>query len=81
MAKLAAGDMVAIDAVYHHTCLTRLSRQAVNVGCDISESNATQVMKAHVLNYVIDYIKVKHLGFLISKVIPHGKNMFYRFDS
>lgn len=46
LAELAAGDMVAINAVYHCACLTRLYRKAETVGCDSTESNATQVISA-----------------------------------
>ena len=46
LAQLAAGDMVAINAVYHCACLTRLYRKAETVGCDSTDSNATQVIRA-----------------------------------
>ena len=45
LAQLAAGDMVAINAVFHCACLTRLYRKAETVGCDSTDSNATQVMR------------------------------------
>ena len=57
LAELAAGDMVAINAVYHRACLTRLYRKAETVGCDSTESNATQVIRAHVLNELLEYIE------------------------
>ena len=57
LAELAAGDMVAINAVYHRPCLTRLYRKAETVGCDSTESNATQVIRAHVLNELLEYIE------------------------
>lgn len=57
LAKLAAGDMVAIDAVYHRACLTRLYRKAETVGCDTNENNETQVIRAYVLNELLDFIE------------------------
>ena len=57
LAKLAAGDMVAIDAVYHRACLTKLYRKAETVGCDMNESNEVQVIRAHVLNELVDYVE------------------------
>ena len=57
LAKLAAGDMVAIDAVYHRACLTKLYRKTETVGCDMNESNEVQVIRAHVLNELVDYVE------------------------
>ena len=57
LAKLAAGDMIAMDAVYHRACLTKLYRKAETVGCDISESNETQAIRAHPLNELLYYIE------------------------
>ena len=48
--KLSSGDMVAIDAVCHRACLTRFYRRAETVGCDMTESYKTQVIRTHVLN-------------------------------
>lgn len=50
LGQLSAGDMVAIDAIYHCACLTRLYRKAATVECDMTENHATQVIRAHVLN-------------------------------
>ena len=57
--KLSSGDMDAIDAVYHRACLTRFYRKAETVGCDMTESYKTQVIRAHVLNALLDYIEDK----------------------
>ena len=57
--KLSSGGMVAIDAVYHRACLTRFYRKAETVGCDMTESYKTQVIRAHVLNELLDYIEDK----------------------
>lgn len=57
LSKLSAGDMIAVDAVYHCACLTRLYRKAEMVGCDMAESHKTRVMRAHVLNELIDFIE------------------------
>ena len=57
--KLSSGDMVAIGAVYHRACLTRFYRKAETVGCDMTESYKTQVIRAHVLNELLDYIEDK----------------------
>ena len=51
--------MVAIDVVYHHACLTRFYREAGSVGCDMTENYKTQVIRAHVLNELLDYIEDK----------------------
>ena len=59
LSKLSAGDMISINAVYHRMCLTRLYRKVETVGCDITESHNTQVMRAHVLNDLVDYIEDK----------------------
>lgn len=60
LAELAAGDMVAVNAVYHRACLTRLYRKAETVGCDSTGSNGTQIISAHVLNELLEYIKDYH---------------------
>ena len=57
LAKLAGTDMVAIEAVYHRPCLTTLQRRAEAVGCDTTETRATQVIRAHVLNELLDLIE------------------------
>ena len=49
--------MIALDAVYHRACSTRLYRKTETVGCDDTESNETQVIRAHVLNELIDHIE------------------------
>ena len=51
--------MVTIDAVYHRACLTRFYRKPETVGCDMTERYKTQVMRAHVLNELLDYIEDK----------------------
>ena len=67
--KLASGDMIAINAVYHRTCLTRLYRRTENVGCDTTERYNTQVIRAQVLNEILDFIKDKrHSGAPIDMV-------------
>ena len=45
LSKLAVTDMVAIDAVYHLRCLSRLFRQRDAVGRDNSEDCAIQLIK------------------------------------
>ncbi len=57
LSKLSAGDLIAINAVYHRACLTRLYRKVETVGCDITDSHNTQVMRAHVLNELLDFIE------------------------
>lgn len=57
LAKLAGGDMIAIDAVYHCSCLTQLYRRAETVGCDVSDTSEVQVIKAHVFNELLDFIE------------------------
>ena len=53
----AAGDMIALDAVYHRACLTKLYRKSETVGCYDTESNGTQVIRAYVLNELFDTIE------------------------
>ena len=60
LSKLSAGDLIAINAVYHRACLTRLYRKVETVGCDNTESHNTQVMRAHVLNELLDFIEDNH---------------------
>lgn len=55
LAKLAGGDMIAIDAVYHCSCLTKLYRRAETVGCYVSDTSEVQVIKAHVFNELLDF--------------------------
>lgn len=50
-----AGDVITINAVYHHACLTRLYRKAEKAGCDTTDSHKTQAMRAHVLNEIQDF--------------------------
>ena len=57
LVQLAVVDMVAIDAVCHHTCHTRLYRKAETVGCDFTERNETQVIRVQVLNELLDFIE------------------------
>ena len=57
LAKLSASDMVAIDAVYHRAYLTRLYRKVATVGCDMTESHASQVIWAYVLDELTDFIE------------------------
>ena len=56
-AKLSAGDMVTIDVVYYLACLNRLYRKAATVGRDMTESHASQVIRAYVLDELIDFIE------------------------
>lgn len=48
-------DVVAIDAVYHRVCLTRIYRKAETVGCDVTKSNETQIIRAYVLHELLDF--------------------------
>ena len=57
LCKLSLGDMVAIDAIYHCACLTGFYRKTESVGCDMTESCRTQVLRAHVLNELLDHIE------------------------
>ena len=50
------GDMVAIDAIYHCAYLIGFYRKAESVGCDMTESYRTQVIRAHVLNKLLGVI-------------------------
>ena len=59
LCKRSLGDMVAIDAIYHCACLIRFYRKEKSVGCDMTESYKTQVIRAHVLNELLDYIEDK----------------------
>ena len=61
MAKLSAGDLIAINAVYHLSCLVQLYRRVETVGCDMSESRKTQVIRAHVFHELVDYV-LDHRG-------------------
>ena len=56
LAKLSAGDMIAMEAVYHRACLTRLYRKAETARCETTENKATQVIRARVLNELIESI-------------------------
>jgi hypothetical protein len=57
LAKLAGGNLISIDALYHLPCLTRLYRQASAIGCDATENSEIQIIRAHVFDEVIDYIE------------------------
>ena len=57
LSKLSTGDLIIINAVYHRACLTRLYRKVETVGCDIAETHNKQVMRAHVLNELLDFIE------------------------
>ena len=57
LAQLAGSNMVAINAAYHRACLTKFYRNAETVGCDMTESNATQIIRAHALNELVDFIE------------------------
>ena len=50
LSKLSASDMITMNAIYHHTCLTRLYRKVEMVRCAMIENLKTQGMGAHVLN-------------------------------
>ena len=56
LCKLSLDDMVAIDAIYHCACLTGFYRKAESVGCNMTESCKTQVLRAHVINELLDHI-------------------------
>ena len=62
LVQLATGDMVAMDAVYHHACLTRLIRKEETAGCDMTEINTTQVIQEHVLDYIKCTLNDKHFA-------------------
>ena len=59
LTKLSSGDMIAIDAVYHRACLTQLYRRADSICFDTTENNSAQVIRAHVLNEILDFINDK----------------------
>ena len=57
ISKLSGGDMVALDAMYHASCLTDLYRRAKDTGCEIQ--NDTDVLYhgtalAELVNYIED---------------------------
>ena len=56
LSQLSTGDMVAINAVYHRACLTRLYRKVEKVRCDTKESYTTQLIQVQVVNELLDYI-------------------------
>ena len=58
LSLLSTGDMVAINAVYHRACLTRLHRKVEKVGCDPQKSYTTEVIRAQVFNELLDYIYI-----------------------
>ena len=49
--------MIPLDAVYHPACPTKLYRKAKIVGCDDTGINETQVIRAHVVNELINHIE------------------------
>ena len=57
LCKLSSSDMFAIDAIYHCAYLTGFYRKAESAGCDLTESYKTQVLRAHVLNELLDHIE------------------------
>lgn len=59
LCQLSGGDMIAITAVYHRMYMTWLYRKAKTVGCDTTESHAIQMIRAHVLKELLDFIENK----------------------
>jgi len=56
--KLSSGDMIAIDAVYHLTCLTKLYRQAASIECPEDQGDhKTKFLKAQAFAELVDYIE------------------------
>ena len=57
--KLSEGDMIAVDAVYHLRCLSKLYRraEAVMKGMNSEGSDDEQVSKELALSELIDYIE------------------------
>ena len=54
LCKLSSGDMVAIDVINHCACLTGFYRKTESVGCDMTESCKTQVLRAQfAMSYLI----------------------------
>ena len=75
LCKLSSSEMVAIDAVYHRSCLTRFYRKAESFGCDMTESYKTQMIRAHILNELLDYIEDK-LGSGKTLAIAHLTSLY-----
>ena len=58
MSKLAAGDMVVIDAKYHIKCLTQLYRRAAKLHRDTSEDTAELALKGIAFAELVAYIEM-----------------------
>ena len=71
--------MIAIDTVYHHTCLTKLYRHAETVGCDEKDTNEIQVIKAHLFNELIDFGETLAMTDLMSPYDKHIACLGYPF--
>ena len=68
LTKQAGSDMVAIDAVYHLRCLSRLFRQRDAIEPDNSEDCATQLLNTHALADLVNFIEdLRGRNFLQSK--------------
>lgn len=57
LGKLIKGDMIAIGAMYHRSCLSKLYRNADAVDHATTESYTNRVLKAQVLNELLEYIE------------------------
>ena len=72
LAKLNAGDMIAIEAVYHKTCLATLYNRLrdFNNKSDSNEESEKSIMEGIVLGEIIQYLRDTHR---YSDIIPELK--------
>ena len=56
IAKLSAGDMIAIESKYHAQCLTKLYRKAEHIDKDIS-GDISFLMRAQAFEELVDFIE------------------------
>ena len=57
LAKLSAGDMIAIDAVYHLLCLAKLYKQAKSVENYDNDPPITGMLKAQAFSELVNFIE------------------------
>ena len=68
LAKLSAGDMIAVDAVYHKTCLaTRYNRLRDFNNSRSKEESGHSIIEGIVLAKILDYLRDTHMH---SETIP-----------
>ena len=86
--KLSSGDMIAIDAVYHLSCLVKLYRQAASIECaENDENDQSRFLKAQAFADLVDYIESQRgTGYVFktaeivnlysSRLLPLGVNEY-----